>query len=232
VIYANELIDAMPVHQVVMREDELHEVYVTLAPGGGERLTLIEGPPSTPELQTYLARLGVALEPGWRGEINLRAAEWITTAARRLQRGFMILIDYGHDAAELYSPSHAGGTLTTFSRHVSAGAESRSDAPSWLDRPGDQDITAHVDFTSLRHAAVDAGLAVLGFLDQTYFVMGLLSVRQMTRAGTSIDDMKDRLALKTLLLPGGLGSTMKVLLLGKDVGTPALDGCSAGQRVT
>ena len=96
-------------------------------------------------------------------------------AARRLRRGFIILIDYGHEARELYSATHSVGTLTTFARHTMAGPETPGDVPPWLDRPGEQDITAHVDFTSVRAAAEAEGMLTLGFLDQTYFLMGLLT---------------------------------------------------------
>ncbi|PYQ95685.1 MAG: hypothetical protein DMF97_16600, partial [Acidobacteria bacterium] len=73
----------------------------------------------------------------------------------------------------LYSPTHAAGTLTTFSRHQSIGPESPG-VPAWLQSPGNQDITAHVDFTSVRAAAEAEGLQTLGFMDQTYFLLGLL----------------------------------------------------------
>ena len=156
----------------------------------------IEGPPSTPELAAYLDRLGIALEPGWRAEINLRACEWIRTAARRLARGFIIVIDYGHEARELYSVTHAGGTLTTFARHTMAGPERPADAPAWLEEAGDRDITSHVDFTSVRMAAEAEGLTTIGFLDQTYFLIGLGA------ADLDVSDLKKRLALKTLLHAG------------------------------
>ena len=122
--------------------------------------------------------------------------------------------------------THSGGTLTSFSRHVAAGPETPASALPWLQHPGEQDLTAHVDFTSVRRAAEEEGLVTLGFLDQSYFLMGLLA--------DSVDtpDLKERLALKTLLMPGGLGSTMKVLLLGKNVGRPALSGCSYRARAT
>ena len=84
-----------------------------------------------------------------------------------------------------------------------------------------------MDFTSVRNAAVEEGLTTLGFLDQTYFLMGIMNARGMPEL-----DLRGRLALKTLVLPGGLGSTLKVLILGKDVGTPALSGCSYRMRVT
>jgi SAM-dependent MidA family methyltransferase len=235
VLIANELLDALPVHQVVMREGGLREVYVSdqsqsrseTASTEHSRLTTVEGELSTPALSDYLARLGVSLEPGWRAEINLRAVDWIRGAAQRLRRGFIILIDYGHEAHDLYSASHSAGTLTTFARHLSHGPESTtpSETPAWLRQPGEQDLTAHVDFTSVRAAAEAEGLTTIGFLDQTYFLLGLVGALEL-------HDRKARMALKTLVMPGGLGSTHKVLILGKGVGTPTLQGCSFRVRIT
>jgi SAM-dependent MidA family methyltransferase len=222
VLIANELLDAMPVHQVVMREDGLREVYVENVDG---RLGTIEGPLSSPRLSMHLADLGATLEPGWRAEVSLAAIDWVRDMARRLTRGFAILIDYGHEANELYSVTHSTGTLTSFVRHTSAGAEAAA-PEAWLRDPGDQDLTAHVDFTSVRRAAEAEGCHVLGFLDQTYFLMALATER------LDAFDLRQRLALKTLVLPGGLGSTMKVLILAKGVGMPRLAGCSAHARVT
>jgi SAM-dependent MidA family methyltransferase len=223
VLFANELFDAMPVHQVIMRDEGLHEVFVDSASG---ELTTREGPLSTPRLRDYFADLDVTLEPGWKAEASLAAVDWIRDAARRLTRGYMILIDYGHDARELYSVTHSSGTLTSYSHHRAAGTESGPGRPPWLRDPGEQDLTAHVDFTSLRRAAEREGCVTLALLDQMYFVMALASSRLASL------DVKERLALKTLLLPGGLGSTMKVLLLGKNVGPEPLVGCSAGVRLT
>jgi SAM-dependent MidA family methyltransferase len=230
VLIANELLDAFPVHQVVMRGGRLREVYVRVDRSG--RLFLREGDLSMPALAAYFDRLGVTLEEGWRAEVNLQAVDWIREAVQRLQRGFIILVDYGHEARDLYSVSHSGGTLTTFSRHQ---ASSGTDE-AWLQDPGSQDITAHVDFTSICEAAEAEGATVLGLLDQTYFLMGLLTAG---RAGADAipgvfasGDRQERLALKTLLMPGGLGSTMKVLILGKGVGKPALAGLSYRVRLT
>jgi SAM-dependent MidA family methyltransferase len=226
VLVANELLDALPVHAVVMRHDGLRELFVDWR---GERLITAEGPPSTPELAIHFERLGVALEPGWRGEVNLRATSWVRDVARSLIRGFIVLIDYGHEAHELYSATHSGGTLTTFARHTMEGPAGTASVAPWLTTPGEQDITAHVDFTSVRQAAEAEGLATLGYLDQTYFLLGLLE--------TSIDavnlaTLENRLALKTLLLPGGLGSTHKVLILAKNAGASRLKGCSYRLRAT
>ena len=269
VLIANELLDAMPVHQVVMRADGLREIYVSSksqvprsksassksqvprsksavasrksqVAGRDSRLETrdsrletwnvelgtVEGPPSTPALEAYLDRLGVSLEPGWRVEINLRAIDWVREAARRLERGFMILVDYGHEARELYSATHSAGTLTSFSGHRSAGPESSPNTLPWLQQPGERDLTAHVDFTSVRAAAEAEGMTTIGFLDQTYFLMGLLE--QLPDPQSAIRNPQ----LKTLIMPGGLGSTHKVLILGKGVGAPALKGCSFSRRVT
>ena len=249
VLIANELLDALPVHQVVMREGGLREVYVSERPAiGTEDLALTEGPVSTPALSEYLERLGVELQPGWRIEINLRAVEWIHEAARHLRRGFIIVIDYGPEARELCSPTHAAGTLTTFSRHQSTGPESPG-VPAWLRAPGNQDVTSHVDFTSIRAAAEAEGLQTLGFMDQTYFLLGLLPPEFGSRESSaspqsmggwssignrqSISNQQSAISsLKTLILPGGLGSTHKVMIFGKGVGTPALRGCSYRMRVT
>jgi SAM-dependent MidA family methyltransferase len=229
VLVANELLDAMPVHQVVMRPDGLREVYVVAR---GHTLATAEGPLSTPRLSSYFARLGVMLEQGWRAEVNLRALDWMDDVGRRLRRGFAIVIDYGHVARELYSAGHAGGTLTAGLAHTAAGPEAGLDRPAWLGRPGERDLTAHVDFTSVRQAARKAGLTPLALLDQTYFLLGLANPASLATAGSGTGGLKRRLALKTLLLPGGLGSTCKVLILGRNVGTPFLKGCSYRIRVT
>jgi SAM-dependent MidA family methyltransferase len=223
VLLANELLDAMPVHQVVMHEDGLREMYVDHSDG---RLVLCEGSPSTPRLARYFSDLGIDLEPGWRAEVSLAAIDWIRHAIGNMTRGFALLVDYGHPAAELYSATHSTGTLTSYMRHTSPGPEPSAASPPWLTSPGEQDLTAHVDFTSVIRAGQAAGAVTLGFMDQTYLLMALAADR------LSMFSVRDRLALKTLLMPGGLGSTMKVLMLGKNVGAPALLGCSGRNRVT
>ena len=143
-----------------------------------------------------------------------------------MRRGVIILIDYGHDARELYSATHAGGTLTTFAKHRSGGPDGPPESPAWLQQPGEQDLTAHVDFTSVRAAAEAEGMTTIGFLDQTYFLLGLLE--GLSNPQSALRNPQ----FKTLMLPGGIGSTHKVLILGKGVGAPPLRGCSFKVRVT
>jgi SAM-dependent MidA family methyltransferase len=220
VIVANELLDALPTHVVAMTGSGLREVFVDV---GGE----LDGishfverfqDVSTPRITEYLSRAGAVMREGARAEVNLAAEDWIKAAAASLRKGFMVIIDYGHDEAELYGGSHATGTLTSFKQHSQPG--------DLLQTPGNCDLTAHVDLTAVTRAAHSAGLDVLGRLDQTYFMLGL-----------SVGDLDNmplhrRLAMKTLLLPGGLGSTHKVLIFGKGVGAPALKGLSYRVRLT
>jgi SAM-dependent MidA family methyltransferase len=222
VVFANELLDALPTHAVVMTEAGLREIFVDEVHGEFvERHDEL----SSPRIAAYLARAGAEMRPGWRAEVNLAAEDWISAAARSLHRGFLVLIDYGHDDAELYGSSHAAGTLTTFKSHTTFA--------ECLQTPGECDITAHVNLTAARRSAEHAGLTALGQLDQTYFMLGLGMDEIL-----ALDDAQGasalhrRLALKTLLLPGGLGSTHKVLLFGKNVGKPALKGLSYKIRVT
>jgi SAM-dependent MidA family methyltransferase len=225
VIFANELLDALPPHQVVMREGGLREVRVVERGGA---LVAMEGPVSTPEIARYLERVGAALSPGCTAEVNLAARDWMEEAAHALHRGFLLVIDYGHEAAELFSPMHAAGTLRTFRRHTTTSAER-----GWLDDPGGSDITSDVDLTGVRLAAEAAGLETLAALDQTYFLMGLGAAERLARDATgSVAALRRRLAATTLLLPGGLGSSHKVLVFGRGVGTPGLACTSFATRVT
>src|SRR4030095_4613412 len=142
-----------------------------------------------------------------------------------LEKGFLVVIDYGHDERELYGSSHAAGTLTTFKSHTTL-ADS-------LQLPGECDITAHVDLTAVVRAAEAAGLTSLGTLDQTYFLLALGADALMDLNDTfAAAALQRRLALKTLMLPGGLGSTHKVMVFAKGVGKPSLKGLSYRIRVT
>ena len=221
-MFANELLDAFPVHLATMTAEGLREIYVDLDEG-----ELVErvGPLSTPELASCLDEAGVALAPGARAEINLLARAWVAEVAARLARGFLVVIDYGYEAEDLYSPRRAGGTLATFHRH---GFDRRDPAsprtPSWLIDPGSRDITAHVDFTSLRRSGLREGFEVLGLADQMHALLGIAEQSGFLDALSRQDRLHDRLAFKTLIIPGGLGTTHSMMVLGKGVGRPQLMG--------
>ena len=239
VIFANELLDSLPVHALAMTDEGLREVYVD---ADGRRLVERLGP-LTPEARAHVERENIRLESGWRVEVCPAARAWVADAAARLRQGFLVVIDYGHEARELYSATHAAGTLATYHGHqIQQRGEGAAGTPPWLAEPGAFDITAHVDLTAVRRAAERAGLQPLAVLDQTYFLLGLGAVerlladsgedRREAEPGDGLDALKRRLALKTLLVPGGLGSTHKVLIFGKGVGTPELRGCSFRVRAT
>jgi len=219
-VVANELLDALPPHVVVLRETGLRELLVDEVHG---RLVTREGPLSSPRIATYLQEVGARLAPGFVAEVNLAAVDWVVSAASALDRGFLLLIDYGHEAAELYSAAHAGGTLTSFRAHAS---EQRDEGPGWLREPGERDLTSHVDLTGIRLAAEAAGLVPLGVADQTHFLLGLGLEERMRPGSDAASDLKRRLALKALVLPGGMGSTHKALVFGRNVGMPRLMGTS------
>ncbi|MGE5199612.1 MAG: class I SAM-dependent methyltransferase [Rhodospirillaceae bacterium] len=213
IIFANELLDALPVHLVEMGGSGLAEIYVDVESG---RLVDRPGPPSSPALARYLADAGVSLDRGARAELNLAAVAWVADAAARLRRGFLVLIDYGYEAAELYSAARSRGTLATFHRHrLAAPAGEASAGRAWLADPGGRDLTSHVDFTSVRRAAERAGLETVAITPQTRFLLEALEGSPLVGEFSAPDRLADRLALKTLLMPGGLGSTHSVLVFAK-----------------
>ncbi|MDF1580811.1 MAG: SAM-dependent methyltransferase [Desulfuromonadales bacterium] len=213
---SNELIDAFPAHLLEKRAGTLQEVFVVDRDGElAEELREV----STPEIAEHFRRLGVAPVEGNRFEVNLAANRWMTQVARKIARGFVLTIDYGYPATELYSPLRSNGTLMCYQRHTS------NEEP--LLRIGEQDITAHVDFTALQLAGQAAGLEPLWFGEQYRFLMSLGFVEALIELQAKTADEKEaralRLTLKNLIMPdGGMGETFKVLVQGKGVDNPAL----------
>jgi SAM-dependent MidA family methyltransferase len=217
-VVANELLDALPVHVLSVVNRVVSEIHV------GERngvLVEIEAEPSDPRLCARMLDGHGEMPSCWRGEINLEAERWIVAAAAAIAQGFLLIFDYGHERDELRSATHACGTLTTYRAHT-------ADAAPWLSDPGGHDLTAHVDLTAIRSAARSAGFEDLGCVDQTYFLVGLGLTDRMP-AGSDTASIARRLAAKTLILPGGLGSTMKVMAFAKNLGRPSLVGLSSGR---
>jgi SAM-dependent MidA family methyltransferase len=209
-LLSNELVDAFPAHRVTVRNGRMLEIFVDYADGRFcERLS----PPSTPELADYLARLDLVLPEGAVAEINLAAVEWMKAVARTIRRGFVLTIDYGHTAQDLYGPERRQGTLLCYSHHLA------SDDPYRC--VGLQDMTAHVDFTSLASAGEEAGLHVTGFTNQMSFLMSLGIERQLEDLRLGSPEFQ---SLLQLLRPDGMGRTFKILIQHKGIPAPALDG--------
>jgi SAM-dependent MidA family methyltransferase len=204
IFFSNEMVDALPVHRLRSGSRGVEEQFVGLE---GGRLTLYWDAPSSPELARYVDRLGVPLGDGQIVEVNLDALRWLAQVARAINGGFLVTIDYGDVAALLYAPDRAAGTLRTFYRHQ------LSDAP--LARLGEQDLTASVNFTALIEHGRDCGLETVSYERQTAFLLrhGLIErIAAMHRADERLEDLKARLAIKNLFVPGGVGDNFRVLV--------------------
>jgi SAM-dependent MidA family methyltransferase len=162
-IFSNELPDAFPMHRFRMEKSRIREIYVSANDDG--KLVEVTGEPSTSELERRLSSLNWGWPNGYEGEVNLRIKPWITSLASALNRGFVISIDYGYLAEELYSPTRTWGTLQTYYKHV--------DGSSPYQRIGRQDLTAHVDFSLLMEEGESAGLSTLNFGTQGAYLQSL-----------------------------------------------------------
>ncbi len=211
---ANELIDALPVHRVVGGgEGGLREVFVTWR---DDWFSDEPGEPSTDALVDYFKRAGVRLADGQLAEVNLRALESMARLGRDLERGFALIVDYGHAAEELYGPKRSKGTLLGYRAH-------KVDDDPYA-AVGNQDLTTHVDFTAIEEAAREHGLEMLGRTTQAEFLTGLglgeLFVRHQREEATTVERYAEaRASVLRLLDPRHLGG-FKVLVLSR--GLPAI----------
>lgn len=208
-VIANEVLDAMPVHRFrIGDDDEILEIGVTEADG---RLVEVAVPPISPGLIEAVSALhaaGLADTPGYESEINLRLAPWLLALSSALERGLILLIDYGYPRAEYYQPERHMGTLRCHHRH-----QAHSNPYVHL---GLQDITAHVDFTAVAEAGVAASFELAGFTTQAHFLIGCGIDRLMqTLAPEAALDLT--LGAKQLLLPTAMGERFKVLGLAKGI---------------
>ena len=204
IFFSNELVDALPVHRVRWNGKGIEEQFVSLA---GGRLAFDWAAPSRPELVGYVEQLGVRLREHQVIEVSLDALGWLAQVSRALPRGFLVTIDYGDAAALLYAADRAQGTLRSFYRHRLV------DSP--LERVGEQDITASVNFTALIERGRDCGFETLSYERQTAFLLrhGLIErVAAMHKPDETLDDVKARLAIKNLFVPGGASDNFRVLV--------------------
>jgi SAM-dependent MidA family methyltransferase len=210
IVLANEVLDALPVHRVVQRGDELLEIRVGL---DGTRFIDVETAPSTPSLFVRLAAEDVTLTDGQRAEVCLAVDDWVAQAATGLGRGILLLIDYGYPAVELYDPvRRRDGTLRAYVRHTV------HDDP--YAHVGRQDLTAHVDVDAVVRAAEAAGLTHLGTTTQAEFLVGLgmderLRAIQADPTTTMEAYLAVRSAVMRLLDPAATGR-FRVMAFGRD----------------
>jgi SAM-dependent MidA family methyltransferase len=217
VILANELFDAMPVHRVTMLDGAVQEIFVGVDADG--RFADVLGAPA-PGVAERLADLGVALAENYRTEVCLEIDAWLAHAGQAMDQGYLLLIDYGHEATTYYDETRHRGLLRTYYKHT-LGMDPYAHV-------GRQDISIHVEFTSLRLAAARAGFAEAGSTTQAEFLRSLgfdayradIASRPDLPTPTRVANLR---ALDTLVDPDGMGA-FQVLAFAKGVPATGLSG--------
>lgn len=224
VILANEVADAFPVHRLIWQDGDLREGWVTWdGTGFAEQIAELSSQARQANPAGMLRTNGISLQEGDRIEISPAAAAWFAAAASRLERGYVIVIDYGYPAAQLYQAHRLEGTVRAYRAHTVT-----DDA---FANVGEQDLTAHVDFTALREAGERAGLTFAGQTNQAAFLTGLDMGSLMVALGQDPETtMEEYLAAQAAVLrlidPGSLGR-FGVLLMARDAPVaPPLRGLS------
>jgi SAM-dependent MidA family methyltransferase len=217
VIFSNELLDALPVHRVMGAAEGIREICVGEKNGWfADSLAA----PSSSRIAEFFCRQGATLAPGQQAEAALAACDWIQEAGRRLERGFVLTVDYGHESPALYNAQHLRGTLLAYRGHRAT--------EEYYAAPGLQDLTAHVSFTALDVWGRAAGLERTGLASQTRFLLSLGRANEFADSydpGMSeAEQLRSRLQLKTLIYPEGMGETFQVLIQHKGLPAPRLTG--------
>ena len=207
IYFSNELLDAFPVHRVVQDAEGLSELYVSLDHNGSfEWLT---GPLSTRRLSEFVRHYSVQLAPGQIIEINLAIDDWFVEVAARLENGFLITVDYGAEASELYDPvRRPQGSLRAFSRH--------SFVDDLLAQPGEYDITSTVNWTQVKSVGEQLRFRIVDFASQDKFLLNAGLLEEMGSMLEELETMAEKLSLSTsareMILPGGMASSFQVLV--------------------
>ena len=218
--FSNELVDAFPVAVVTRQQNRLREIYVTAEDG---RLCETTGPITDSRIAAVMARYAPGLEESSRAEVSLGAARWIRAVGEKLVRGFVLTIDYGDLSTWLYSPARPRGTLLAYQGHTAS--------EDFFASPGEQDLTAHVNFSLLIDEGRAVGLEMTGFTTQERFLMALGEGNQFAdledAEATEAERLRAHLKLKTLIspeTPAGMGALFKVLIQHRGLNPPALTG--------
>ncbi len=210
-IVANEVLDALPVHLVEWRENGVQERGVSMDETGFIWQTRDIADPDL-----FAAAQAIAAPAPYLSEICLAARGLIHSLATRLQQGAMLWIDYGFGAREYYHPQRNSGTLMCHYRHYA------HDDPFFL--PGLQDLTAHVNFTDIAECGIDAGLELLGYTNQAFFLINA-GITDLLK-NTSPDDVRAyaplSAQLQKLTSPAEMGELFKVIALGKNLTQPLM----------
>ena len=207
IYFSNELLDAFPVHRVVKSGDELSELYVTVDSVGD--FAWSSGPLSTPRLAEFCNEYSIELATGQTIEINLAIDDWLREVSAKLEHGFLITVDYGAEATELYDATlRPDGTLRGFSRHEFV--------EDLLAGPGEYDLTTTVNWTQVKTAGEKLGWRVIEFASQDKFLLNAGLLDQLQYRLDNAQSEAEKAALTTsareMILPGGMASSFQVLV--------------------
>ncbi|WP_343730611.1 SAM-dependent methyltransferase [Duganella sp.] len=213
VVFGNEVLDAMPVELVIKNPQGWQALHVTVSEGRFQYLEV----PASAELLAQVERQipeHALLPVGYVTELHGVACGFMATLARMIGKGAAFLFDYGFPAREYYFDQRAAGTLMCHYRHHAH--------PDPFYYPGLQDITAHVDFTAMALAAQDAGAEVLGYLNQSGFLLGagIGALLLRTDPADAAAYLPQARAMQKLVSPAEMGELFKVLVVGKAVELP------------
>jgi SAM-dependent MidA family methyltransferase len=214
-VLSNELLDAFPVHLVRMN-GTLHEIVINHS---GDKFIEESREVSPDGITNYLNRFSIDLPPGYRTEINLRIKKWLEDVAAVLKEGYLLTIDYGYSAKEYYSDDRTGGTLLCYHKHTF------NDSP--YQNVGQQDITAHVNFSSLKLWGDDLGLKTAGYCPQgTFLTAAGIDEVIVELYADSADYLSEISKIKRLIFPQGMGESHNVMIQYKGNDIPSLRGFS------
>jgi len=216
-IVSNELLDAFPVRLVEM-DDEVMEVFVTEKEGELAELNK----KAAPEVLTYLSEFAPDLPKGYRTEVNLRIREWLAGISSQLVRGFILTVDYGYSAKDYYSEDRSTGTLLCYYRHQI------NETP--YQHIGEQDMTAHLNFSSLAKWGQDNSFKTIGFSSQGTYLVSLGIDRAITELYGDAPDPFELAKIKGLIFPQGMGESHQVMVQYKGKGAPVLRGFALRNR--
>jgi len=218
---SNELLDAFPVHIIEMN-DEIKEIFVST---DNEKLIEIKGAPGASEIADYLKEFSIEFEKGHRTEINLEIKKWLGEINRILTEGFILTIDYGYSSKDYYSEDRDRGTLLCYHEHRV------TENP--YQNIGEQDITAHVNFSSVKKWGDEIGIKTIGFCRQGTFLVSLGIDEAIAEIYKNSADYSFEVArIKKLILPDAMGETHKVIIQYKGSRKPALRGFTIKNQFT
>lgn len=207
IVWSNELLDAFPVHRVERRGDDLFEWHVKWPKDADRPVKYLRPLDLHGRAALHLKKYRIRILDGQVAEVNPDAVRWIGAAAAAIQEGVLVTIDYGAEADELYAPHRMAGTLLCYRDHQV------SDDP--FAAPGEQDLTAHVDFTACMQAGAEAGFLNFPLRTQKQFLLedGVLELLAAHDGSDPFSPAAKRnRAVRQLLLGDSMADTFKVLI--------------------